>query len=138
MVGQGKVYGRRQVREKWWDAHYAHYAHYARANLVKVVGRVPGALGTLLDAVRHFGLEDAGKLGAVIAKVASLLEEGDLPGLEDTILEISLRQVIVVFCPLLGSSIVSFRTLWVHLPYADHCHHNIAPSSGETQKALCC
>ena len=56
-----------------------------RANLAKVVGRVPGALGTLLDAVRHLGLEDAGKLGAAIAKVASMLEEGDLPALEDTI-----------------------------------------------------
>ena len=60
-------------------------SHYAPANLAKVVGRVPGALGTLLDAVGDLGLEDAGKLGAVIAKVASLLEEGDLPALEDTI-----------------------------------------------------
>ena len=60
-------------------------AHFARANLAKVVGRVPGALGTLLDVVGDLGLEDAGKLGAAIAKVASLLEEGDLPALEDTI-----------------------------------------------------
>ena len=58
---------------------------YAPANLANVVGRVPGALGPLLDAVRDLGLEDAGKLGAAIAKVASLLEEGDLPALEDTI-----------------------------------------------------
>ena len=67
-----------------WEA-LGQAAHYARANLAKVVGRVPGALGTLLDAVGDLGLEDAGKLGAAIAKVASLLEEGDLPALEDTI-----------------------------------------------------
>ena len=63
-------------------------AHYARANLAKVVGRVPGALGTLLDVVGELGLEDAGRLGAAVAKVASLLEEGDLQALEDTIGEI--------------------------------------------------
>ena len=53
-----------------------------------MVGRVPGALGTLLDVVGELGLEDAGRLGAAIAKVASLLEEGDLQALEDTIGEI--------------------------------------------------
>ena len=63
-------------------------AHYARANLARVAGRVPGALGTLLDVVGELGLEDAGRLGAAIAKVASLLEEGDLQALEDTIGEI--------------------------------------------------
>ena len=70
-----------------WEA-LGQAAHYARANLAKVVGRVPGALGTLLDVVGELGLEDAGRLGAAIAKVASLLEEGDLQALEDTIGEI--------------------------------------------------
>ena len=70
-----------------WEA-LGQAAHYARANLAKVVGRVPGALGTLLDVVGDLGLEDAGRLGAAIAKVASLLEEGDLQALEDTIGEI--------------------------------------------------
>ena len=63
-------------------------AHYARANLAKVVGRVPGALGTLLDVVGDLGLEDAGRFGAAIGKVTSLLEEGDMQALEDTIGEI--------------------------------------------------
>ena len=70
-----------------WEA-LGQAAHYARANLAKVVGRVPGALGTLLDVVGDLGLEDAGRLGTAIAKVASLLEEGDLQALEDTIGEI--------------------------------------------------
>ena len=70
-----------------WEA-LGQAAHYARANLAKVVGRVPGALGTLLDVVGELGLEDAGRLGAAIGKVASLLEEGDLQALEDTIGEI--------------------------------------------------
>jgi len=70
-----------------WEA-LGQAAHYARANLAKVVGRVPGALGTLLDVVGDLGLEDAGRLGAAIGKVANLLEEGDLQALEDTIGEI--------------------------------------------------
>ena len=78
-----------------WEA-LGQAAHYARANLAKVVGRVPGALGTLLDVVGDLGLEDAGRLGAAIAKVASLLEEGDLQALEDTIGEI-LEAGLVIF-----------------------------------------
>merc|ERR1712013_610045 len=57
-----------------WEA-LGQAAHYARANLAKVVGRVPGALGTLHDVVGDLGLEDAGRLGAAIGKVANLLEE---------------------------------------------------------------
>ena len=83
-------------------------AHYARANLARVAGRVPGALGTLLDVVGELGLEDAGRLGAAVAKVASLLEEGDLQASEDT-MERSLRQVS---CFLLRRSLIlPFRTL---------------------------
>ena len=79
--------GRSWLTDEDWET-LGQAAHYARANLARVAGRVPGALGTLLDVVGELGLEDAGRLGAAIAKVASLLEEGDLQALEDTIGEI--------------------------------------------------
>ena len=72
------------LSDKDWEA----LGQAALANMAKVVGRMPGALGNLLDTVGELGLEDAGRLGAAIAKVASLLEAGDMQALEDTIGEI--------------------------------------------------
>ena len=93
-------------------------AHFARANLAKVVGRVPGALGNLLDVVGDLGLEDAGNLGAAIAKVASLLEEGDLPALDDTIGDILeagqlLSTLSSVFYPHTSKKQKNWRRLFV-------------------------